>query len=472
MLEFRPREPALPQEDLRAFLDGRNYRADKLLGAHLCNADDVAGVRFAVWAPNAKRVQVIGDFNDWSKDGRAIHLKSESGVWHGFVPGAKPGGRYKFHVMSALNGHAMDKADPFAFYAEVPPRTASVIWDLHYSWGDEEWLRRRRHWNFAASPLSIYEVHPGSWRRVPEEGNRWLTYRELAPRMAEYAARMGFTHVELLPITEHPFYGSWGYQTTGYFAATSRYGTPQNLMYLVDCLHQCGLGVILDWVPSHFPEDGHGLAFFDGTHLFEHADPRKGFHPDWNSAIFNYGRNEVRSFLISSALFWIEQYHIDGLRLDAVASMLYLDYSRKPGGWVPNKFGGRENLEAIEFLRELNRVVSEKHPDVLTIAEESTAWPNVTHPEKDGGLGFKMKWDMGWMHDTLRYLKRPAIHRRHHHGELPFRQVYAFREKFILPLSHDEVVHGKGSLFGMMTGNEWEKYANLRLLYGYMFGQP
>jgi 1,4-alpha-glucan branching enzyme len=346
------------------------------------------------------------------------------------------------------------------------------VWDLKYEWNDHDWLSRRLRCNAAATPVSIYEVHLGSWRRVAKEGNRSLSYGELAPQLADYVARMGFTHVELLPITEHPFYGSWGYQTTGYFAPSSRYGTPQDFMQLVDVLHQRGIGVILDWVPSHFPADGHGLVYFDGTHLFEHADPRKGFHPDWNSAIFNYGRNEVRSFLISSALFWIEKYHLDGLRLDAVASMLYLDYSRKPGGWIPNRHGGRENLEAVDFLRELNHAVAEFHPDVLTIAEESTTWPKVSRPEKDGGLGFGMKWDMGWMHDTLRYMKRVPTQRKQHHGELAFRMVYAFRENYVLSLSHDEVVHGKGSLYGMMTGDELQKYANLRLLYGYMFGQP
>ncbi|HEX9045520.1 MAG TPA: 1,4-alpha-glucan branching protein GlgB, partial [Verrucomicrobiae bacterium] len=414
----------------------------------------------------------IGDFNAWSKNGKSIHLHNDSGVWHGFVPGAKVGDRYKYHIVSQHRGFAVDKADPFAFYAEQAPCTASVVWELNHQWNDGEWLRARRGWRPANSPVSIYEVHLGSWRRVPEDNNRSLTYREIAPLLADYVLRMGFTHVELLPITEHPFYGSWGYQTTGYFMPTSRYGTPEDFAFLVDYLHQRGIGIILDWVPSHFPTDGHALAYFDGTHLFEHADPRKGFHPDWNSAIFNYGRNEVRSFLISSAMFWLEQYHIDGLRLDAVASMLYLDYSRPVGGWVPNHYGGRENIEAIEFLRELNGAVAKKFPDVMTIAEESTAWGNVSRPASGGGLGFGMKWDMGWMHDTLRYFKRGSIHRRFHHGELPFRMVYAFSENYILPLSHDEVVHGKGSLFGMMTGDDWQKYANLRLLYGYMFAQP
>ncbi len=470
--EDSPRHSHFAETDVHAFLEGRNFRSYKTLGAHLCAREGQAGVRFAVWAPNARQVQVLGDFNAWSKNGQAICLKSESGIWHGFVPGVKEGARYKYHVASAANNYSMDKADPFAFCAEVPPGTASVVWNLAWRWGDRDWLRQRRRLNAAQGPLSIYEVHLGSWRRVPEENNRSLSYREIAPRLADYATRMGFTHVELLPITEHPFYGSWGYQTTNYFAPTGRYGTPQDFMFFVDHLHQRGIGVILDWVPSHFPTDGHALAYFDGTHLFEHADPRKGFHPDWNSAIFNYGRNEVRSFLISSALFWIEKYHIDGLRVDGVASMLYLDYSRKPGGWIPNRYGGRENLEAIDFLRELNGVIARHHPDVLTIAEESSAWPKVSRSEKEGGLGFKMKWDMGWMHDTLRYFKRPPVHRKYHQGELPFRMVYAFQENYLLALSHDEVVHGKGSLFGMMSGDEWQKYANLRLLYGYMFAQP
>ena len=470
--ELESDPPLFPEQAVQDFLQGRNHLAYKTFGAHLRTVAGESGVHFAVWAPNAKLVQVIGDFNSWSKDGKAINLKSQSGIWHGFVPGVKQGTRYKYHIVSERHNYAMDKADPFAFHTEVPPQTASVVWNLDYDWGDGEWLQQRAARNFAHAPVTIYEVHLGSWRRVPAEGNRSLSYREAAPLLAEYVARMGFTHVQLLPLTEHPFYGSWGYQTTGYFAPTSRYGTPQDFMRLVDHLHQRGIGVILDWVPSHFPTDGHALVYFDGTHLFEHADSRKGFHPDWKSAIFNYGRDEVRSFLISSALFWIEHYHIDALRIDGVASMLYLDYSRKPGGWIPNRHGGRENLEAISFLRQLNRTIAENHPDVLTIAEESTAWPKVTRPELEGGLGFKMKWDMGWMHDTLRYFKRPHVHRRHHHGELPFRMVYAFRENFLLALSHDEVVHGKGSLFGMMTGDESQKYANLRLLYGYMFAQP
>jgi 1,4-alpha-glucan branching enzyme len=414
----------------------------------------------------------MGDFNGWSKIAHPLEPVEQSGLWSAFVPELRPEVHYKYHVASRHRNYSCDKADPFAFRTEMPPGTASVVWDLQYSWNDHHWMTERKGRSAARSPVSIYEVHLGSWRRMPEEGNRWLNYREMAPLLCRYAQEMGFTHIELMPVTEHPFYGSWGYQTTGYFAPTSRYGTPQDFMHLVDHLHQNGIGVILDWIPSHFPTDGHGLSYFDGTHLFEHADPRKGFHPDWKSAIFNYGRNEVRSFLISSALFWLDQYHVDGLRLDAVASMLYLDYSRKPGEWIPNGHGGRDNLEAIHFLRQLNGEIGRSHPDVITIAEESTAWPKVSRPVSEGGLGFKMKWDMGWMHDTLRYLKRPHVHRKFHLGELSFRMVYAYSENYVLALSHDEVVHGKGSLFGMMNGDEWQKYANLRLLFGYMFGQP
>jgi 1,4-alpha-glucan branching enzyme len=471
--EVNPESAMPPQAEVEAFLQGENFRAYEQLGAHLMTVDGVAGTRFGVWAPNAERVQVIGSFNGWNKAVHELRNARGSGIWAGFIPGVVSGTHYKYHVVSRHNGYAMDKADPFAFWSETPPQTASVVSDLtSYDWGDGGWMEERKQRNMANAPIAIYEVHPGSWRRVPEEGNRWLTYRELAPLLADYAQEMRFTHVELLPITEHPFYGSWGYQATGYFSPTSRYGTPQDFMYLVDHLHQRGIGIIMDWVPSHFPADGHSLAYFDGTHLFEHADPRKGFHPDWKCAIFNHGRNEVRSFLISSALFWLEKYHVDGLRFDAVASMLYLDYSRKPGGWIPNHRGGRENFEAIEFLQRLNTEIHQRHPHVITIAEESTAWPKVSRPVSAGGLGFDMKWDMGWMHDTLRYMKRDPIHRNHHHGELPFRMVYAFSENYILPLSHDEVVHGKGSLFGMMTGDEWQKYANLRLLYGYMYAQP
>jgi 1,4-alpha-glucan branching enzyme len=379
---------------------------------------------------------------------------------------------YKYHVRSRMNGYAVDKADPVAFRQEPPPRTGSVVWDLAYAWSDGEWMRQRGERNSVARPLSIYEVHAGSWRRVPEEGNRPLGYRELAGPLADYVQEMGFTHVELLPLTEHPFYGSWGYQTTGYFAPTSRYGSPQDLMFLVDALHQRAIGVILDWVPSHFPADEHGLAYFDGTHLFEHADRRKGHHPDWDSFIFNYGRHEVRSFLMSSAFFWLDAYHADGLRVDAVASMLYLDYSRRPGEWIPNAHGGRENLEAIDFLRRFNEDVYREYPDVQTIAEESTAWPMVSRPLYVGGLGFGLKWDMGWMHDTLEYMRHDPIHRRFHHDKLTFRTVYAHSESFVLPLSHDEVVHGKGSLLDKMPGEDRERFANLRLLLGYMYAQP
>jgi 1,4-alpha-glucan branching enzyme len=469
----KPKRAQLAEADVRPFLNGTDHRAYDQLGAHLAaDENGVTGVRFAVWAPNAERVHLIGDFNGWNKLACPLQNLGGTGVWTAFVPGLKSGEHYKYHIASRHNGYQSERADPFAFHQERPPKTASVVWDLAYAWNDQAWMQTRARHNRPDAPIAIYEVHLGSWMRVPEEGNRWLTYRELAPKLAAYAQEMGFTHVELLPVTEHPFYGSWGYQTTGYFAPTSRYGTPQDLMFFIEHLHQHQIGVILDWVPSHFPTDGHALAYFDGTHLFEHADPRKGFHPDWKSAIFNYGRNEVRSFLMSSGLFWLDQFHVDGLRVDAVASMLYLDYSRKPGGWIPNRHGGRENLEALDFLRQFNQTVAREFPGVLTIAEESTAWPNVSRPVSHGGLGFSMKWDMGWMHDTLRYLKRDHVHRRYHHGELAFRMVYAFSENFILPLSHDEVVHGKGSIFGRMTGTEWQKYANLRLLYGYMFAQP
>lgn len=462
----------LDDKDVEDFLQGNHFRASEKFGAHLLTLNGVAGTHFCVWAPNARRVQVMGDFNGWNKFAHALRPIGDSGIWVGWFAGIGHGAHYKYHIVSRNNGFAADKADPFAFRCEKPPGTASVVWDLDYQWGDHLWMTERRARHRLGAPISIYEVHLGSWMRVPEEGRRWLTYREIAPKLAEYVREMGFTHVELLPIMEHPFYGSWGYQTTGYFSPTSRYGTPQDFMFFMDCMHHNGIGVILDWVPSHFPTDGHALAYFDGTHLFEHADPRKGFHPDWNSAIFNYGRHEVRSFLISSALFWIDKYHADGLRIDAVASMLYLDYSRRNGGWIPNQFGGRENLEAIDFVRRLTSAISERNPDVLTIAEDSTAWPKISRPASEGGLGFGMKWDMGWMHDTLRYFKRNSVHRHYHQGELPFRMVYAFTENYVLPLSHDEVVHGKGSLFGMMSGDEWQKYANLRLLFGYMWAQP
>lgn len=461
----------LTADDLYLLNEGTHYRLHEKLGAHPASSNGVDGSYFAVWAPNAERVFVMGEFNGWDRAGRALSSRSDSGVWEGFIPGVARGAHYKYHIISR-HDYQVDKADPFALYAEVSPATASVVWDLDYEWGDQGWMAARRARNAWDAPIAIYEMHLGSWRRVPEESNRPLTYRELASELAEYLVRTGFTHVQFLPVMEHPFYGSWGYQSTGYFAPTSRYGTPQDFMYLIDRLHQHGIGVILDWVPSHFPSDEHGLAFFDGTHLYEHADPRQGFHPDWNSSIFNYGRNEVRSFLASSAMFWLDKYHVDGLRVDAVASMLYLDYSRKAGEWIPNQYGGRENLEAIAFLRQLNMDVYRDFPDIVTIAEESTAWPMVSRPTYVGGLGFGMKWDMGWMHDTLGYMSQNPIHRKYHHNDLTFRMLYAFTENFVLPLSHDEVVHGKGSLLGKMPGDGWQKLANLRLLLGYMYAQP
>src|SRR6266705_2251255 len=459
-------------DDFYLFNEGRNYRVYNQLGAHAATFDGVAGTVFSVWAPNASKVSVVGSFNDWNNNSHRLESRGSSGIWEGFIPDVGKGSLYKFHIVSHNHGHVGDKADPFGILHEHPPRTASVVWDLDYQWSDSEWMNSRGGRQTLQSPISIYELHIGSWMRIPEEGDRFLTYRELAPKLADYLERMNFTHVELLPIMEHPFYASWGYQTTGYFAPTSRYGTPQDFMFFVDYLHQRGIGVILDWVPSHFPSDAHGLAYFDGTHLFEHADWRSGFHPDWNTYIYNYGRNEVRSFLLSSAMFWLEKYHADGLRVDAVASMLYLDYSRREGEWIPNKYGGRENLDAIEFLRQLNLEAYKEHPDIQTYAEESTAWPMVSRPVYVGGLGFGMKWDMGWMHDTLSYFSHEPIHRQFHHNLLTFRMLYGFSENFVLPLSHDEVVHGKGSLIGKMPGDEWQKFANLRLLFGYMFAQP
>ena len=462
----------LTDDDLYLFNEGNHYRLYHKLGAHGLKDKGVAGTYFAVWAPDAEQVWVIGDFNGWDKGSHPLAHRAQSGIWEGFIPGLGPGALYKYHVASKYGAYRVDKADPFAFAFEGPPRTASIVWDLDYAWEDGDWMAQRFRANALDAPQSVYEVHLGSWRRVPEEDNRFLTYRELAPLLADHVQRLGFTHVEFLPVMEHPFYGSWGYQTTGYFAPTSRYGTPQDFMFLVDYLHQHGIGVILDWVPSHFPADEHGLGFFDGTHLYEHADPRQGFHPDWNSAIFNYGRNEVRSFLISSALFWLEHYHADGLRVDAVASMLYLDYSRKEGEWMPNQYGGRENLEAIAFLRQFNTEVYKNFPDVQTMAEESTAWPMVSRPIYVGGLGFGLKWDMGWMHDTLKYMAVDPVFRKYHHNTLTFRMLYAFQENFVLPLSHDEVVYGKGSLLAKMPGDDWQKFANLRLLFGYMYAQP
>jgi 1,4-alpha-glucan branching enzyme len=462
----------LTKDDYYLFNEGSHFALHDKLGAHLITLDGLPGTNFAVWAPNAERVSVVGDFNGWTPGVHPLHSRFSSGIWEGFIPGIGRGTPYKYHIVSHFHGAAAEKADPFAVASEVAPKSASVVWDLDYEWGDAEWMQRRGAANALSAPMSIYEVHTGSFMRVPEDGNRSLSYRELAETLTNHVVRMGFSHVELLPIMEHPFFGSWGYQITGYFAPTSRYGTPQDLMFLIDRLHQAGVGVILDWVPSHFPTDGHGLGFFDGTCLFEHSDPRRGFHPDWSSYIFNYGRNEVRSFLISNAMYWLERYHIDGLRVDAVASMLYLDYSRKHGEWIPNQYGGRENLDAISFLRRFNEEVFRAHPDTQTIAEESTAWPMVSRPTYVGGLGFGMKWDMGWMHDTLKYFAQDPIYRSYHHGTLTFRQLYAFQENFVLPLSHDEVVHGKGSLLGKMPGDDWQRFANLRLLYAYMYTQP
>jgi 1,4-alpha-glucan branching enzyme len=470
--------PAFTDQDIYLFREGSHFRAHEKLGAHLIDTVDptgaqMAGTHFAVWAPNAASVAVIGEFNGWRRDTTPLSPRADSsGIWSGFVPHVGAGELYKYHIVARDSAYHVDKSDPYAFATEVPPGTASIVCDLSYEWHDGAWLSARRRANALDAPWSVYEVHIGSWRRVPEALNRPLRYRELAHQLADYVVDAGFTHVELLPVMEHPFYGSWGYQVTGYFAPSARYGSPQDFMYLVDHLHQRNIGVILDWVPSHFPADEHGLAYFDGTHLFEHADPRQGFHPEWNSAIFNYGRAEVRNFLASSALFWLDKYHVDGLRVDAVASMLYLDYARRDGEWIPNRHGGRENLEAVSFLRSLNEAVYRDHPDVQMIAEESTAWPMVSRPAHLGGLGFGMKWNMGWMHDTLRYFQQDPIHRKYHHDRLTFGLCYAFTENFQLPLSHDEVVHGKGSLIGKMPGDEWQQFANLRLLYGYMWAHP
>ena len=461
----------LTTDDLHLFNEGSHFHLYDKLGAHPVTVNGVDGTYFSVWAPEAETVSVFGTFNHWDPDRHLLHPCQSSGIWEGFIPTVGKGALYKFHIRSRHGSVRMIKADPFSRFNEIPPKTASIVWDLQYTWRDQEWMQSRARKNALDSPISIYELHLGSWMRVPGEGHRSLSYREIAPKLIDYVKRLGFTHVEFLPLMDHPFFGSWGYQTTGYFAPSGCYGTPQDLMYLIDQLHQHEIGVIFDWVPSHFPTDEHGLSRFDGSYLFEHADPRQGFHPDWNTAIFNYSRNEVRSFLISSALFWIEQYHIDGLRVDAVASMLYLDYSRKEGEWVPNQYGGRENLEAIAFLRRLNEEVYRRHPDVQTIAEESTSWPSVSRPTYTGGLGFGMKWDMGWMHDTLEYMALDPVYRKHHHNNLTFRMLYAFHENFVLPLSHDEVVHGKGSLLGKMPGDDWQRFANLRALFGYMFAQ-
>ncbi len=459
--------------DLHLMGEGTHYLKYEKLGAHERHVDGIAGVHFAVWAPNARRVSVVGDFNGWDGRIHAMRNRGTSGVWEIFIPGLGEGLVYKFEVLSQYGGPSQLKADPYAFSSELRPNTASVVRSLDgYTWNDAPWADRRKEMGWLSGPISIYEVHPGAWRRMEAEGNRWLTYRELAEQLLPYVKEMGFTHIELMPVMEHPYDPSWGYQTIGYYAVTSRYGSPKDFMYFVDRCHQEGIGVILDWTPAHFPRDAHGLAFFDGTHLYEHADPRRGAHPDWGTLVFNYGRNEVQNFLISNALFWVDKFHADGLRVDAVASMLYLDYSRKAGEWVPNQRGGRENLEAVTFLRRLNEVIHDRHPGSLMIAEESTAWPAVTQPVYAGGLGFDLKWNMGWMNDTLRYIARDPIHRRFHHNEITFSMVYAFSENFVLPFSHDEVVHGKHSLLSKMPGDEWRQFANLRLLFGWQFAHP
>jgi alpha-1,4-glucan:alpha-1,4-glucan 6-glycosyltransferase/4-alpha-glucanotransferase len=471
----RPTSPdatRFSEEDLHLFNEGRHFRSYRHLGSHPMVVEGVVGCYFAVWAPNADRVAVVGDFNEWDGSRHPLTPRDRSGVWEGFVPGVADGATYKYRLRSRLGGDEFDKTDPMGRYFEVSPATGTRVWTSGYEWRDDEWMAGRAAYDATVRPVSVYEVHLGSWRRVPEEGDRSLTYRELAPLLAAYVVEMGFTHVELLPVMEHPFYGSWGYQTTGYFAPTSRQGTPDDFKFLVDQLHQAGVGVVLDWVPSHFPADAYALALFDGSHLYEHADARQRVHPDWQSWTFNYGRNEVRSFLISNACFWLDEFHVDGLRLDAVASMLYLDYSREPGEWVPNQFGGREDLEAVELLRQCTDEINRAFPGAVVVAEESTSWPGVTRAREAGGLGFTFKWDLGWMHDTLGYLVRDPIHRSYHQNELTFRALYAANERFMLPLSHDEVVHGKGSLLAKMAGDPWQRRANLRLLFGYQYGLP
>ena len=456
--------------DIYLFKEGRHFNIFDKLGAHIIKYNDKNGVYFALWAPNAKKVSVIGDFNNWNIDAHDLSIRwDSSGIWEGFIPNLNKSEIYKYHIVSKIDNHSVYKTDPVAFFYEEAPKTASIVWDLNFNWKDQKFLKKQKDKNNHNSPISIYELHLGCWK---SKNNSRMNYRELAHELVDHIKDMEFTHVELLPIMEHPFYGSWGYQSLGYFAPTSRYGSPQDFMYFVDYLHQHDIGVILDWVAAHFPNDEHGLALFDGSALYEHQDPKKGFHPDWNSLIFNYGRNEIINFLVSSAMFWIDKYHIDGIRMDAVASMLYLDYSRKDGEWIPNVYGGKENLEAINFIRIFNDTIHKKYPNVITIAEESTAWPMITKPTGIGGLGFDYKWNMGWMHDILRYLNRDPIHRKYHHEELTFSMIYAYHENFLLSLSHDEVVHGKGSLLNKMPGDEWQKFANLRLLFGYKYTHP
>ena len=465
--------PVLSDFDLHLMGEGTHYKKYERMGAHLKEVEGVRGVAFALWAPNAKRVSVVGNFNKWDGRRHPMRVRGGSGIWELFIPGLAEGETYKYEIKSHYNEFVGLKADPYAFSSEVRPKTASLVADINrYQWHDEEWMANRPTRQGLSAPISIYEAHLGSWRRMPEEGNRMLTYRELAHQLVEYVRQAGFTHIELLPVMEHPLDESWGYQVTGYFAPTSRHGTPEDFMYFVDYCHQNGIGVILDWVPAHFPTDAHGLAYFDGTHLYEHADPRRGEHKDWGTRIFNFGRNEVRNFLWTSALFWLEKYHIDGLRVDAVASMLYLDYSRKAGEWIPNQYGGNEDLDAISFIKRFNELTHERHPGVLTIAEESTAWPGVSRPVYVGGLGFSLKWNMGWMHDTLLYFSKDPIHRKYHHNNLTFSLLYAFNENFALVLSHDEVVHGKKSLLSKMPGDTWQQFANLRSLYAYLYAHP
>jgi len=473
MTETLGNPPAMTEYDEYLWAAASHHKAYLRMGAHLATMKGQKGTHFAVWAPNADEVSVIGDFNNWEHGRTPLHLRHATGVWQGFLPGVGHGDLYKYAVRPKFGGSTMEKADPYGFASELRPRTASRVWDLtRYQWNDAAWMAARPERDIRRGPLNVYEVHLGSWMRVPEEENRWLTYSELAPRLAAYANEMGYTHVEFMPVTEHPFDGSWGYQTVGYFAPTSRFGTPEEFMFLVDILHQHGVGVILDWVPAHFPTDGHALASFDGTCLYEHEDPRQGYHPHWGTFIFNYGRNEVRNFLISSAVFWMERYHIDGLRVDAVASMLYRDYGREGGDWIPNQYGGRENLEAVQFLKDFNVAVRTHFPGCFTLAEESTAWPRVTGAVEEGGLGFTFKWNMGWMNDTLKYFEKDPIYRQHHQRNLTFGMLYQYSEEFMLPLSHDEVVHGKRSLLDKMPGDNWQKRANLRVLMGYMMGYP
>ncbi|WP_423148996.1 1,4-alpha-glucan branching protein GlgB [Rubrolithibacter danxiaensis] len=471
------KQPVVPlsrftEFDIFLFKGGKHYKLYEKLGSHVMEHEGERGTYFAVWAPNAQQVSVIGNFNGWNRNEHKLFVRWDgSGIWEGFIPNTGSGEVYKYFILTH-NGEELEKGDPFALRWEEAPLTASIVWDTWYEWDDKEWMQTRKNKNALDKPFSVYEVHLGSWARSPESPDIFLSYKFIADRLIPYVKEMGFTHVEFMPVMEHPFYPSWGYQITGFFAASSRYGTPQDFMYLVEELHRNNIGVILDWVPSHFPGDAHGIYNFDGTHLYEHADERKGFHPDWKSYIFNYGRNEVKAFLISNALFWLDRYHADALRVDAVASMLYLDYSRKEGEWIPNEHGGRENLEAITFLKEFNEAVYSHFPDVQTIAEESTSWPGVTKPTFAGGLGFGMKWMMGWMNDTLKYFQQDPIYRKYHHGQITFSTVYAFTENFMLPLSHDEVVHGKKSLVYKMPGDEWQKFANLRLLFTFMFTHP